>query len=37
MDDPVSHLSTDGLDWMGKVRAEGEIKVRAKWIGVTFP
>lgn len=37
MDDSISNLSTDGLDWMGKVRAEGEIRVRAKWIGVTFP
>ncbi|EPF70090.1 hypothetical protein [Acinetobacter rudis] len=37
MSDPVSGVSMEGLDWMGKVRAEGEIKVVAKWIGVNFP
>lgn len=37
MNDPASEKSIAGLDWNGKVQAEGEIKVEAKWIGVNFP
>lgn len=37
MDQEISRFSMEGIDWLGKVRAEGEIKVDAKWIGVNFP
>ncbi|MDQ8936409.1 hypothetical protein [Acinetobacter rudis] len=37
MNHEVSGISMEGQDWIGKVRAEGEIKVVAKWLGVTFP
>lgn len=37
MDQEISRFSMEGVDWLGKVRAEGEIKVDAKWIGVNFP
>ena len=35
MNDPVSLFTTDGIDWLGTVRAEGDVKVEATWIGVT--
>ena len=34
MNDPVSENTLDGIDWSGKVNAEGQVKVEAKWIGV---
>jgi Mat/Ecp fimbriae adhesin len=34
MNDPVSLFTTDGIDWLGSVRAEGDVKVEATWIGV---
>lgn len=37
MDHPVSQHTVDDVDWEGKVRAEGEIKIEAQWNGVNFP
>lgn len=37
MDHPVSQYTVDDIDWLGKVRAEGEIRVEAQWNGVDFP
>ena len=34
MNDPISEYSLDGVDWLGTVHAEGNVKVEAKWIGV---
>lgn len=33
MNDIISQLSLDGFDWLGSVRAEGDIKVEATWLG----
>lgn len=34
MDDPASLFSVEGMDWLGSVRAEGDVRVEALWIGV---
>ncbi|WOE32312.1 MULTISPECIES: hypothetical protein [unclassified Acinetobacter] len=35
MNDRVSQFTVDkGIDWLGSVHAEGDVKVEAKWIGV---
>lgn len=34
MNDPISEKTIDGGFWHGVVNAEGEIEVKAKWIGV---
>jgi Mat/Ecp fimbriae adhesin len=34
MNDPISEKSTDGRYWQGTVSAEGDVEVKAKWIGV---
>jgi Mat/Ecp fimbriae adhesin len=34
MNDSVSEFTLDGIDWLGSVRAEGDVKVEATWIGV---
>jgi len=34
MNDSVSLFSLEGRDWLGSVRAEGEVQVEATWIGV---
>ena len=34
MNDIVSEFTLDGIDWLGSVRAEGDVKVEATWIGV---
>ncbi|WOE30357.1 MULTISPECIES: hypothetical protein [unclassified Acinetobacter] len=35
MNDRVSQFTIDkGVDWLGSVHAEGDVKVEAKWIGV---
>ncbi|OTG85320.1 hypothetical protein B9T31_12660 [Acinetobacter sp. ANC 4558] len=37
MNDRVSLFTIDGIDWLGSVRAEGDVEVEATWIGVTRP
>ena len=34
MNDPASLFSVEGMDWLGSVRAEGDVRVEALWIGV---
>ncbi len=34
MDDPVSQLTSEGMDWMGVVVADGMVQVKAQWNGV---
>lgn len=34
MNNPRSLFTINGIDWLGSVQAEGDVKVEAKWIGV---